>query len=383
MTLLIQLSLCFACRSRHVHVLFKCCSIFWWHDRPTREPNMYNAILLLENATIGPQARLKRSSIFYISSPPSSFSGLFSPTSSFSSSVSAVHSTQRYYSIMESPIFSIPVPIDVEPFLQAADTNLKEVKRPPNCFMIFRSEVINNWPSSLGLRPKDITKSSKLLLPTWNALRDSEEGNPWKLFSRRVAEEHKVRFPEYKYKPGAKQEAKDTQKAIKQEGRKVHAASGLKKRNSLSSRVTIPNDIPTCGEGPYIFPSQSELPSQAPVIFNTPCPPTRSEDGALGGEDINGWKPWQQGEDYSNDSTDRYEHNEYYREELAEAVSFENMYLTDVLLIYLCVAIKSCKQSTCGHARGCRYIPRHRGHNLFQPTRPCKPWRRAVPQLHR
>ncbi|KJA19994.1 hypothetical protein HYPSUDRAFT_832844 [Hypholoma sublateritium FD-334 SS-4] len=219
-----------------------------------------------------------------------------------------------------SPTFYIPVPVDVEPFLQAADTDLKEVKRPPNYFMIFRSEVIHNWPSSLGLRPTDITKSSRIIIPAWNALRDSEEGKAWKLFSQRVAEAHKVRFPQYKYKPGARKEAKPTRKAKKQAKQKVHAVSGSNERNSLSSRATIPNDISTWTQGQYISSSQPQMPSHVPDVLHAPLTAANLGNGAFGGGGIVGHssQPWQQSEE-SAKSVGLYEGNGYLSEDFAEA----------------------------------------------------------------
>ncbi len=230
------------------------------------------------------------------------------PTSSFFYLCSYILTIHHYYFVMSAG-FHIPVPVDVELFLkQKAGTDLTQVKRPPNAYLIFRSCVIHNWPKSLGPKPKNVTKVSKLLRPAWQALQKSGNIQAWESYSVRVNDAHRIRFPNYKFNP-SKKGTKVSRKPRKLKDRKASL------RGSGSKAIDKPSfhqEISTETSQLFSSPPQLETPS---VI------PTLPEDVSVEDKFIVGsqqWQHWQLGE-CSQGS--KYEQNNNYGEDFAEDVS--------------------------------------------------------------
>ncbi|KAF8461460.1 hypothetical protein JB92DRAFT_2616927, partial [Gautieria morchelliformis] len=72
------------------------------------------------------------------------------------------------------------------------------VPRPPNAFILFRSHFCETpYPSAPAGYPADVVPRRRQVV----GVHVPEEKKPWHDEARKVKDEHKLRYPEFQYRP--------------------------------------------------------------------------------------------------------------------------------------------------------------------------------------
>lgn len=81
------------------------------------------------------------------------------------------------------------------------------VRRPPNAFIIFRSNVCKKTKVKGPAKKNNQTTTSCAAAILWNSLSDAEKA-PWATRAAEAKAQHKLQHPDYKYTPGKAHKAK-------------------------------------------------------------------------------------------------------------------------------------------------------------------------------
>ena len=109
-----------------------------------------------------------------------------------------------------------------------------DIKRPMNCFMLFRQERYSQIVEKSLYKQQEI---SKMIAVEWKKLPEKEKSS-WKTKAERLATEHKKKYPEYKYQPKRK-EGKQTKKRKRSVTRKDTTSNIKKSKLSLAHHKEI------------------------------------------------------------------------------------------------------------------------------------------------
>ncbi|KIJ38500.1 hypothetical protein M422DRAFT_89750, partial [Sphaerobolus stellatus SS14] len=74
------------------------------------------------------------------------------------------------------------------------------ISRPRNAFMIFRSEFCAQQRMKERGIESDHRQISRIAAHVWNGLSEEQKG-PYRRQAKAEQDEHKLRYPEYKYSP--------------------------------------------------------------------------------------------------------------------------------------------------------------------------------------
>lgn len=151
--------------------------------------------------------------------------------------------------------FIIPLPIDPEMFVQ--DVVDGKVPRPCNSWILFRREVTRNWPSWMGPLPAQ-GKVSAITKALWDSL-TVENRQLWDDLAEQIKVLHKLRFPDYKFKPMKREEKErliEAKKLAAAEKKEQARLAKLNKSNAAASGSRGPVSVAVSTRPqPYYFPT--------------------------------------------------------------------------------------------------------------------------------
>ena len=84
----------------------------------------------------------------------------------------------------------------------SSTTGRPHIPRPANCYILFRRELRKAYVPPPG-KKADERSRSKFTSNLWNNM-SREEKAPWREKARLIKEAHKIRYPDYRYKPKRK-----------------------------------------------------------------------------------------------------------------------------------------------------------------------------------
>lgn len=154
--------------------------------------------------------------------------------------------------IPSSHPFIIPLPIDPEMFVQ--DVVDGKIPRPCNSWILFRREVTRNWPSWMGPLPAQ-GKVSGITKELWDSL-TAENRQLWDDLAEQIKALHKLRFPDYKFKPMKREEKERLVEAKKQAAAEKKEQARLAKLNKSNAASRGPVSVANSTRAqPYYFPA--------------------------------------------------------------------------------------------------------------------------------
>ncbi|CAI2168520.1 20502_t:CDS:1 [Funneliformis geosporum] len=104
--------------------------------------------------------------------------------------------------IVKNLLNMIPPPITVQEFVESNSFAATDghIKRPSNSFMIFRKIAHGQKNKIPALTRYNQREFSRIIARIWNNL-NNEELNIYKELSKEIVAIHRIKFPDYKYKP--------------------------------------------------------------------------------------------------------------------------------------------------------------------------------------
>ncbi|KZT22099.1 hypothetical protein NEOLEDRAFT_1181163 [Neolentinus lepideus HHB14362 ss-1] len=143
------------------------------------------------------------------STPPSSSSATSTPNHAALSPATSSSPPNAYSA------FSSPVPTIGKPTSHARKRKPGHIPRPPNAFMIFRSDFCATRVVTEKIE-RDHRHISRIAGFVWNKMSD-EERKPFVTKAREVKEQHAKYYPDYKYSPTCSK-GKGTKRRVRRDG---------------------------------------------------------------------------------------------------------------------------------------------------------------------
>ncbi|GAA6059604.1 hypothetical protein JCM10212_005103 [Sporobolomyces blumeae] len=147
----------------------------------------------------------------------------------------------KHFSIPSSP----PRPCETPKKSHGRKTSVGHIPRPRNAFILFRSYAVSSGlvPKSIGIR--DHKNISQVVGSVWRGLSD-EERREWEELAEKEKEEHRVRYPEYKFKPkprGARAPAGMGKKTLARKARELADEDDDEEKEEEEEKVEeVPQD---------------------------------------------------------------------------------------------------------------------------------------------
>ncbi|CAG8628112.1 7876_t:CDS:2 [Funneliformis caledonium] len=139
--------------------------------------------------------------------------------------------------IVKNLLNMIPPPITVKEFVESNSfaTSDGHIKRPSNCFMIFRKIAHGQKNKTPALAHYNEREFSRIIARIWNNLTE-DELNIYKDLSKEIVEIHRIKFPEYKYTPKRNKTVwKHFVRPVEKKNKRKVGVKKSKKQNHITS----------------------------------------------------------------------------------------------------------------------------------------------------